>query len=205
MTKNNEIEYSGTYTSYTRDQIIKEVRAAMSEKRFNHVLRVEETAIQLAKKYEADVEKTSIAALLHDYAKEQPASEMRDLIISENLDLDLLQYGPAIWHGPVGAVLARREFEVEDEEVLRAIHFHTIGAPEMSVIEQIIYVADYIEPGRDFDGVEKARELADFSLEEAVRFENIETIRRLVEREVQIYPKAIDAYNAWIVYEDGGR
>lgn len=125
---NRTIEYTDKYTPLTRAEIIEAVQQTMSEQRMQHVLRVEETALQLAEKYGADLEKASIAALIHDVAKQQEDSEMRDIIISENLDLDLLQYGNAIWHGPVGAVLARRQFGIEDEEILRAIENHTIGA-----------------------------------------------------------------------------
>ncbi len=198
MTSQNTIEYTGNYTTFTREMILEKVSGAMSEKRFTHVLGVEKAAIELAERYGADFEKVSLAALLHDYAKEQAEGEMLDLIISENLDLDLTQYGSSIWHGPVGAILARREFNIEDEEILDAIAHHTIGAPKMTLVEQIIFVADYIEPNREFDGVEKARKLAETSIEEAVRYEIKETIRHLLTEEKKIYPKAIDSYNAWV-------
>src|SRR5699024_4592688 len=105
MINKEPIVYSGNYTIYTRDELIKMVKEKMSKKRFQHVLGVEQTAVQLAKEYAADVEKASIAALLHDVAKEQSEDEMRDIVISENLDLDLLKFGSQIWHAPVGAVL----------------------------------------------------------------------------------------------------
>lgn len=192
------IEYTKNYTSFTREELIEEVRRRLSDKRFKHVLRVEEMALELAEKYAVDVERVSIAALLHDVAKEESSSEMLDLIISENLDLDLLQYGPQIWHAPVGAVQARREFAVEDEAILNAIKCHTIGAPEMGDVEKVIFIADYIERGRDFDGVKKARQLANESLDDAIRFKIKETILQLTKQEQKIYPKAIDSYNAWI-------
>lgn len=192
------IEYTKNYTSFTREELIEEVRRRLSDKRFKHVLRVEEMALELAEKYAVDAERVSIAALLHDVAKEEPSSEMLDLIISENLDLDLLQYGPQIWHAPVGAVQARREFAVEDEAILNAIKCHTIGAPEMGDVEKVIFIADYIERGRDFDGVKKARQLANESLDDAIRFKIKETILQLTKQEQKIYPKAIDSYNAWI-------
>lgn len=198
MTSQKPIEYTNKYTSFSRDEILKDVSASMSKKRFKHVLGVEETAIELAKFYGEDIERVSLAALLHDYAKEQAEAEMLDLIISENMDLDLTQYGSAIWHGPVGAILARREFGIEDEEILNAIANHTIGAPTMGLVEQIIFVADYIEPGRDFDGVNKARELAEESIHEAVRYEMEQTIQHLLSNKMRIYPKAIDSYNAWV-------
>jgi len=198
MTTKQPIEYTDQYTSFSRAELVEKMKEAMSKKRFKHVLRVEETAVALAEKYHADLEKVSLAAILHDMAKELPDEEMRDVIISENLDLELLQFGSAIWHGPVGAVLARRRFDIEDEEILEAITTHTIGAPAMSLLAQIIYVADYIEPGREFDGIEKARELADQSLTKAVKYEVQETIKHLVHQKKKIYPKAIDTYNAWM-------
>lgn len=122
------MEYTNKYTTFSREEILEKVSALMSKKRFKHVLGVEKKAIELAELYGEDTEKVSLAALLHDYAKEQAEAEMLDLIISENMDLDLTQYGSAIWHGPVGAILARREFGIEDEEILNAITNHTIGA-----------------------------------------------------------------------------
>jgi len=192
------IDFTEKYTPFTRGELVEKMEAAMSTELFDHVLRVEETALALAEKYDANLEKVSLAALLHDMAKEMPSSEMRDIIISENLDLELLQFGSAIWHGPVAAVLARRRFEIEDEEILEAITTHTIGAPVMSIPAQIVYVADYIEPARAFDGVEKARVLAETALAEAVEYEVQATIKHLVDRKKKIYPKAIDTYNAWI-------
>jgi len=192
------VEYTEKYTPFTREELVEKMGTSMSKELFDHVLRVEETALALAEKYDADLEKVSLAALLHDMAKEMSSSEMRDIIISENLDLELLQFGSAIWHGPVAAVLARRRFEIEDEEILEAITTHTIGAPVMSIPAQIVYVADYIEPARAFDGVEKARVLAETALAEAVEYEVQKTMKHLVDRKKKIYPKAIDTYNAWI-------
>lgn len=68
----------------------------------------------------------------------------------------------------------------------------------MSLVEQIVFVADYIEPGRDFEGVSKARELAEESIREAVRYEMEQTIQHLLSNKMKIYPKAIDSYNAWV-------
>lgn len=199
MIKPTNLTYSGTYTSLSREEILEKVSEAISERRFKHVLGVEEAAIALAEKYGEDVEKVSLAALLHDYAKEQSDEEMRDMIISENMDLELLQYGNNIWHGPVGAILVKKQFGIQDEDILDTIRHHTVGSPSMERLEQIIYVADFIEPGRSFPGVETARELADRSLEEAIAFSTVHTIEHLLEKNVKIYPKAIETYNAWAV------
>lgn len=198
MQQNKELIYEQNYTSLSRTQLIHQVSKMMSPKRFEHVLSVEQTAIKLAERYDAEIEKVSIAALLHDVAKEQANEEMRDLIISENLNLDLLQYGNEVWHGPVGAILAKREFYIQDKEILDSIKQHTVGASEMSLTAQIVFVADYIEATRDFPGVENARKLAEKSLEETVKFKIIETIKYLIKTEKRIYPKTIESYNAWI-------
>lgn len=190
--------YKKNYTNLTREQLVSRIREMMSQDRFEHVLRVEATAIDLAQKYDADIERVSIAALLHDIAKDQPDEEMRDLVISENLNLDLLQFGSEIWHGPVGAIVARREFHIDDEEILDSIEHHTIGTREMTQTAQIVFVADYMEPGRKFPGAEKARVQAESSLEKAVKLKIVETIKHLMDIEKKIYPKTIETYNAWI-------
>lgn len=199
MNEQTEIKYSGAYTLLSREELIEEVKRVLSDKRLKHVLGVEKSAIELAMQYGADVEKVSIAALTHDYAKEQTDEEMRDMIISENMDLDLLQYGNNIWHGPVGAILVRKQLGIENEEILDAVRDHTIGSPNMDLISQIIYVADFIEPGRSFSGVDKARLLSKRSLEEAIAFTTIHTLNYLIKKNVRIYPKAIETYNAWAV------
>lgn len=198
MTKKQSIEYANNYTTFSREELVEQVEKRMSKKRFNHTLRVEETALKLADRYGADKEKVSIAALVHDVAKDEPEGEMMDLVISENLDLDLLQYGQAIWHAPAGVIQAQRDFDIEDEEILAAIRNHTVAAPDMSMVEQIIYVADFIEPERRFEGIERARQLAKDDLTEAVKYIITETMIHLVQEKRKIYPKAIDSYNAWV-------
>lgn len=183
----------------TREALIEKVRGSMSDKRFKHVLGVEETALKLATVYGANLEQASQAALSHDYAKERPDDEMSALIRQQGFDLDLLAYGNQIWHGILGAYLAQEELGIQDEEVLQAIRLHTTGAKEMSLLDKVIYVADFIEPGRVFPGVETARELAFSDLDQAVAFETKQTLTHLINQEVKIYPKTIETYNQWVV------
>ena len=198
MTNSEKVIYTKDYINISREELINKLSQMISKSRFEHVLRVEKAAIQLAKKYGADIEKVSIAALLHDIAKEQPDEEMRDLIISENLNLNLLNYGSEVWHGPVGAILAKREFFVSDETILDTIRKHTVGGRKLSLTAQIIFVADYIEEGRDFPKVQQARELADESLEKAIKYKLKETIKFLINKEEKIFPETIESYNSWI-------
>ncbi|MCD5001006.1 bis(5'-nucleosyl)-tetraphosphatase (symmetrical) YqeK [Enterococcus saccharolyticus] len=189
---------SEIYTELDRELLIQKVQMQMSEKRFRHVLGVEEAAIALAGKYGASIEKASIAALVHDYAKERPDEEFQQTIRKEGFDLELLHWGNEIWHGLVGANLVQRELGIDDEEILQAMRVHTTGAAEMSLLDKIIYVADYIEPGRNFPGVEQARELAIVDLDAAVAYETKHTLAYLVEKEVPIYPKTLETYNKWV-------
>src|SRR5690625_4721640 len=114
MTQTND--FLNKHNSFTYEELKERVAAQMSDKRFKHVLGVEETALLLAEKTDVSLEKVRLAALLHDYAKERADDESRDIIISENMDLEMLQYGNNIWHGPVGAVLVKKECRIEDEE-----------------------------------------------------------------------------------------
>ncbi|MBO0471693.1 bis(5'-nucleosyl)-tetraphosphatase (symmetrical) YqeK [Enterococcus sp. DIV0242_7C1] len=197
------MKFSGAYTSLKREELMQKVQMRMSERRFLHVLGVEETAVALAAKYGASEERASIAALTHDYAKERPDEEFELIIQRDGYDPELLAYGNAIWHGLVGASMVERELGIEDEEILQAIRLHTTGAAEMSLLDKIIYVADYIEPGRDFPGVKEARELSLLDLDKAVAYETKHTLMHLIEKEQKIYPKTIETYNYWVSKKRG--
>lgn len=192
------MKYSNNYIGMTRDELISCVKNQMSEKRFRHVLGVEKAAVFLAKKYGISEEEASIAALTHDYAKERSSEEFQECIRQENFDLDLLNWGNQIWHGLVGANFVKKELGITDEGILQAIRLHTTGAAEMTLLDQVIYVADYIEEGRNFPGIEKARELASKNLQEAVAFETKHTLAHLIEKELPIYPKTLETYNKWV-------
>ncbi len=194
-----KITYSKKYTDLSREMLIEKVSQQMSDKRFQHVLRVEEKACHLADLYQVDREQASIAALTHDYAKERPDNEMIDLIQSKSFDKTLLDYGNAIWHGILGAYLVQQELGINDPVILEAIETHTTGAKVMSELAKVIYVADYVEEGRQFPVVKEARQLAEKNLNEAVAFETKHTLLHLINKEMKIYPKTIETYNAWVV------
>lgn len=194
----DELIYSGQFIPISRKKLADQVESRMGAKRFKHVLGVEETAIQLADIYGVSIEAASIAALCHDYAKERPDQEMRELIVTEQLEEDLLDYGSSIWHGPCAAEIVKKEFQLLDEDILNAIRYHTIGRSQMSLLEQVIYVADFIEPGRNFPGVEEARTLAAKNLQEAVTYETQQTLMHLIKTKKKIYPKAVATFNTWV-------
>ncbi len=140
----------------------KELRAVslsyLKAKRVAHVLGTEETAVRLAEKYGADMEKARIAALLHDCTKRLSMPEQLALCEKYAIELDELeQRALKLLHAKTGAEIARDVFGVDDE-IYNAILWHTTGRADMSLLEKIIYLADYIEPNRDFPGLAELRE-----------------------------------------------
>ena len=177
------------------DQAIPHVKSQLTKKRFDHTIRVVEQAIELAELYDVDTEKASLAAVFHDYAKNRPLEEMRRLIIESTLPKDLLNHHHELWHGPVGSILVKREHGVIDMDIHSAIQYHTTGKAHMSKLELVIYVADYIEPGRDFPGVEEVRMIAQKDLIQAAWLVSRNTIQFLLEKRAQVYPDTYHAYN----------
>ncbi|MEY8458878.1 bis(5'-nucleosyl)-tetraphosphatase (symmetrical) YqeK [Lactococcus ileimucosae] len=184
----------------SRESLLEKIKGQMSEKRFKHILGVEKAAIALAEKYGVNVHKASLAALLHDYAKETEDQVFLGLIDKYNLDADLKNWSNNIWHGRVGIYKIQEDLGLKDPEILHAIEVHTVGSAEMSDLAKVLYVADYIEEGRDFPGVIEARAIADRSLNMAVAFETMRLIAYLAELRVKIYPQSIETYNAFIKY-----
>lgn len=190
------------YETYTagieRAELLDKVAAVMSEKRFKHVLGVEKSAIELAERYGYDAEKAGLAGLIHDYAKELSDQEFLDLIDKYKLDPELKKWGNNVWHGMVGIYKIQEDLGVTDKEILRSIETHTVGSGEMSLLDKIIYVADYIEPGRRFPLVEEARVIAKESLDKAVAYETVHTVEHLAHQAFPIFPQTIETYNAYV-------
>ncbi|GAB7386613.1 bis(5'-nucleosyl)-tetraphosphatase (symmetrical) YqeK [Bacillaceae bacterium] len=178
-----------------RDQWLALVRKELPEQRYQHTLGVVETAVRLAEKYGADVEKAELAAILHDYAKYWPGEKMREIMLQDERAKEVLNYGKPLWHAHAGAIAAERELGITDPAVLDAIRYHTSGRVGMTLLEKIVWLADYIEPGRQFPGVEKVREIAEDDLDAAIVTAFAQTIAYLAERKQPIYPVTVEAYN----------
>ena len=116
--------------------------------------------MELAERYGADAEAVSIAALAHDYAKDLDVEQARVLAQTFWPQVDLSQEGSNILHGPAAAQILMDCYGVTDRRILEAVAGHTVGWYQFDLIGKILYLADYMEPGRDFPGVEVARELA---------------------------------------------
>ncbi|MBI0576419.1 bis(5'-nucleosyl)-tetraphosphatase (symmetrical) YqeK [Neobacillus cucumis] len=178
-----------------RNEALKVVKEQLTDHRYQHTLGVMETAIILAKQVGADEKKAELAAIFHDYAKFRPKEEMREIILTQGFPQDLLEYNAELWHAPAGAYLVEKEAGITDTEVLTAIRYHTSGRIGMSLLEKVIYLADYIEPGRHFPGVEEVREMAKENLDKALIKSIQNTISFLLKKNQPIYPETFQTYN----------
>ncbi|MCF6408560.1 bis(5'-nucleosyl)-tetraphosphatase (symmetrical) YqeK [Pseudalkalibacillus salsuginis] len=188
----------------TKDEALKIVREQLTEHRYHHTIGVMDTAIRLAERFGENSEKAMMAAIFHDYAKFRPKDEMKSIILEQKLGEDILLYGSELWHAPVGAYLVRTEVGIEDEEILLAIKSHTSGRPGMTLLEKIIFLADYIEPGRRFPGVDDVRSTAEENLDNAIKQSLVNTIIFLMRRNQLVYPETLHTYND-MVHQQGGK
>lgn len=190
--------YQGNYINCSRQQLLDSLRQKLKPTRFEHVLRVEKTALELAEQLVLEPEKTSVAALMHDYAKDMDQEEMYQLAYAYWPHDELLQANTAIWHGFAAAYICREEYGCQDESILQAISSHTIGWYRMDSLAKIIYMADYIEPGRTFEGVERARQLMALDLNAACDYKMTATLHHLLDQRQYIFPETVRIYNARI-------
>ena len=144
-----------------RDKIHELLRAKGSEKLYWHAQRVENTAIELAQKYGLNQEKAALAGLTHDYGKLLGHDELIGLVLKNSISIEpIMLWEPALLHAPVGAWLLEHELGLQEQDVLDAVRQHTTGSEKMGLLSRVVYLADFIEPGRKFSGVEKVRDLA---------------------------------------------
>ncbi|MHA6260348.1 bis(5'-nucleosyl)-tetraphosphatase (symmetrical) YqeK [Sporosarcina sp. CAU 1771] len=176
-------------------QLKSEIANRMPVKRYEHVLRVVDTAEVLAKKHRLPVDKAILAAVFHDIAKYMDKELLRTTLMQEKVDNRLLSFHHELWHGPVGAILARDEFGVKDEEILNAIRYHTTGREGMSQLEKLIYIADMIEPGRSFPNVHQLRTIANENIDLAMEACIYQSVQFLVSKKRPVFPDSIDCYN----------
>ncbi|MBR3509530.1 MAG: bis(5'-nucleosyl)-tetraphosphatase (symmetrical) YqeK [Lachnospiraceae bacterium] len=182
------------------DDILKKLTNAMEEvqtgKRFQHTLGVEFTAASMAMKYGMPVWQAQLAGLLHDCAKCLSDEKLLKVCNKNNLSVsDIEKRNPYLLHGKVGAFLAKTEYGIEDEDILNAIEWHTTGRPGMSELEKIIFIADYIEPGRkQAPNLTEVRKLAFENLDQAMIKILKDTLEYLKSGKGEIDPMTLKTY-----------
>ena len=183
----------------SRDEIVSELKNNLGPKRFEHSLRVEAESVILAKRYDADVEVCRMAGLLHDCARDFLPEEFYAIAQSHPnaIPQDCTSI-PILMHSYAGAVVAEEKYKIADERILNAIRLHTLGSADMTSEDKIVCLADYIEPGRSFHGVNLLREYANKDLDFALLKAFDSTIRRLLSTGRRINVRLVRARNSFL-------
>ena len=185
----------------------KELKARLPKKsRYRHSLGVAEESVHLAKLYGADVRKARLAGLLHDWDKGYDDEGIRSRVAELGLEVDpfLLERMPQLLHGPTAAAALALRFPQLPADVASAIERHTAGATDMSDLDMIVYVADVIEPNRDFPGVDDLRALPEKeSLEDLFIDVSAHVLMNLVERRRFVHPHTLEVWNHYIARKKG--
>jgi len=183
-----------------REQIIEQLKKSLNHERFRHSLGVEKTAVALAEKYKVLKNKASLAALLHDCARKYNSKELLAQARKHKLEIDpIRKFEPKLFHAELSAIIAKKDFKIKDKAVLSAIEKHTAGSANMNALEKIIFLADHIEEGRNFFGVNRLRDLALENLDRAVLESTSIMLQYLLKKEAPIYYKSIETRNYYLL------
>ncbi|HBF33713.1 TPA: phosphohydrolase [Candidatus Sumerlaeota bacterium] len=174
------------------DHITATLYQRLSPGRVLHCIGTAHAAVTLALRWSANAEDALVAALLHDIAKQEPEDVLRRLMQESGASLTDEAPFQKVWHAAAGALIARRDFGAS-EEAARAILLHPTGDAGMSVLEQIIFLADYIEPSRAWDGVNDIRALARQDLQAAVHDATKRKTAHVRERGTELHPRSCRA------------
>ena len=194
---NDDIEKAVLLAEPKAVEIEKYLKSKLTPERYTHVLSVRELALDLAKKYGADLRQVNLAVLLHDCAKWMRTSEQYETAANHGIQLDEIEHhNPSLLHALIGVEFAVSHFDVDNPEILNAIRIHTTGSGKMTLIDKILYVADFAEPKRNHAEAHSVRELAYQDLNKAVFEVSRYKIEHLLAKGVLIHPHTIDAYNS---------
>ena len=186
----------------TISEIIERLPKYETQKRIEHSIRVKETALQLYKIWGGNKQVLVYAALLHDIARDLPIEKLIEIAEKNGYRIDKIEAeNPIILHAPIGAIIAEKDFGITDKNILNCIKYHTTGRASITLNEAIIYLADFIEPGRDFEDAKKVRKIAFADLKEAVIQETILNVAYLMNARVPIHPKTIEMFNSLLKKE----
>lgn len=180
----------------TREEMRNKLKDHLNQHRYLHSVGVMGEACKLAKIHGADIDKAGIAGLLHDCAKDFSIDESIRLLRFYGTEPDEIQLrSPQLLHGLLGYFVARDQYGVVDEDVLNAIYWHTTGRAGMTLLEKIIFVADYTEPGRSFEGLDEIRQMACNNLEQSIVLCADSTIRYILKKGHLLHPLTVETRN----------
>lgn len=184
----------------TLDKMKELLEASIPGKRFKHSLAVYETALKMAEYFGCDKEKIAIAALLHDCGREVSTKESVIWAREHGFDVDEIEANqPILLHSQIGTYFAKEKYGVDDLEIIDAIRYHTTGINGMSEIAKIVFLADIIEPNRDYPGVEDLRKVSFKDLDKAMLMAYCNTTKYLFAEGLLVHPNCIKGYNELIL------
>ena len=172
------------------------IRPMMGERRYNHCVNVSIEAVRLAKKYGADVEKAEVAGILHDITKEVDFEKQLQIIHSGDIILtDVEKKAKKLWHAISGSVYIQKELGITDKDIINAIRYHTTARANMSLLEKVIFLADFTSAERDYPDVDVIRAKTEESLEEGMLYGIRFTLNKLLSIDGCLSIDAVEAYN----------
>lgn len=187
---------------WTDEKITELIRQRLKNDRFIHSLNVAKCAGELADIYGADRKKCFTAGLLHDIMKNASAQEHEEIFaLADTVLSPDEKENKKLWHAMSGAEYVKYKMGIDDEEIILAVRYHTTGRAGMSLMEKIVFVADFISEERDYDDVDIMRGLAAVSLEKAMLYALRYTIPDLVKKGQTIHKDSINLYNQLILEE----
>ncbi len=170
------------------------LKQSLSEYRYIHSLNVADEARRLAQLYGADADKAYFAGLIHDAMKDTPRESALEYIKNYGIKMSELELeSQKLWHAILGADYAARFIGVADADIINAVRYHTTARAGMSLLEQIIYLADYTSAERSYNGVEAMRTAVDASLEDAMKIALDFAVNDLLSRGIVPHPDSISA------------
>lgn len=192
-------------SGWTDEKIITLIRSKLNADRFNHSLNVADSAKELALRYGANADKAYTAGLLHDVMKNASPEEQLGVLSEAGIELmPVERENKKLWHAIAGAAYVKFVMGIDDRDIIRAVRYHTTGRAGMSLLERVVYLADYISADRKYNGVEDMRRLCQADSDEAILYALTFGIPDLVSKGRVIHPDSIDLYNEVIIKKQGG-
>ena len=174
--------------------IIASLKGRLLEDRFFHSLNVADMAKELAVIYGEDTQKAYLAGLVHDCTKNTPAQKQLEIMKAGGISLTALEKNNRkLWHAISGSVFIQSEYDIHDADIISAVRYHTTGKANMSLLEKIVYTADFTSAERDYAGVEQIRALAKTDLDAAVYEGASFTVEKLGALSLAVHPDTVAA------------
>ena len=197
---NEYIKEKSFYSDVSYEKIKDLLKERLDEHRYIHSLGVADSAKELAVRFGADENKAYLAGLLHDITKNETNERQLKLFESDGIILNQVEKNnPKLWHAMTAPIFIKNELGVSDEEILSAVRYHTTGRASMSLLEKIVYIADYISAERDYPDVDVMRALAKESLEKAALYSLEYTLKKLSKSELVIHNDSPSFYNELVI------